>query len=129
MNGDSEMEWNHDTLSHKVIECIINVHRTLGPGFLESIYRNALGLELRQQGLQIEIEKDVAIDYQGVSVGRHRIDLLVEGRLIVELKAVEDLTRTHYAQVRSYLRATNLRVALPVNFSKPVADYRRIEPM
>jgi len=110
-----------------VIACIIKVHQTLGPGFLESVYRNALLVELRRQGLEAASENEVPVLYQGVEVGRHRIDLLVEGRLIVELKAVEELSRAHYAQTRSYLKASNQRVAILVNFAKPMADYRRVE--
>ena len=128
MTNEDEMNgWKNDSLSRTVIECIIRVHQVLGPGFLESVYRNALGVELQRHDLEFEMEKDVRVDYEGVEVGKHRIDLIVAGRLIVELKAVEELSRAHYAQARSYLKATNLRVALLVNFSKTFADYRRVE--
>ena len=127
MSGDEAVGWKNDTLSRRVIECIIRVHRVLGPGFLESVYRNALGVELRRHGLEFEMEKDVRVEYEGVEVGRHRIDMIVSERLVVELKAVEELSRAHYAQARSYLKATNLRVALLVNFAKSMADTRRIE--
>ncbi len=127
MCGDKTTGWENDTLSEKVIGCIIKVHQVLGPGFLESIYRNALAVEFQRRGLIVEIEREIRVNYEGVEVGRHRIDMIVGGSLIVELKAVENLSRAHYAQVRSYLRATNLRIALLVNFSKPVADYRRVE--
>jgi len=115
-----------DPLTHRIIEAIIRVHGVLGPGFLESIYHRALGIELTRQGIPTVTELDINIEYEGQPVGRHRLDLVVDGRVIVELKTVEELSKAHYAQVRSYLRATGLPVALLVNFSKEKADYRRI---
>lgn len=116
-----------DELTARVIQCIILVHQTLGPGFLESIYRNALRIELRRQNLATESEKLVVIYYDGYEVGRHRLDLLVERQLILELKTVQALGSAHYAQVRSYLKATNLHIALLINFAPHRADFRRIE--
>jgi len=105
---------------------VIRVHRVLGPGFLEVIYRRALLVELREQRLIVKTEVEVPVYYGGHEVGRHRLDLLVEGCLILELKAVESLCPVHYAQVRSYLKASRLKCALLINFSTPQADYRRI---
>jgi GxxExxY protein len=122
--GDS---YRGDRLTGRVIQCIIHVHQTLGPGFLESVYRRALLIELRKQDLTTEAEKEVVVYYDGRKVGRHRLDLLVEGQLILELKTVEALSKAHYAQVRSYLRATRLNVALLVNFADDRADFRRVE--
>lgn len=116
-----------DELTRRIIACIITVHNTLGPGFLENVYHNALILELRKQGLNVETEKEVIIYYSGQEVGRHRLDILVESAVIVELKAVEELSGAHYAQVRSYLKATDLKVGLLVNFAKERADIRRVE--
>ena len=116
-----------DDLTGRVIRCIIRVHRTLGPGFLESIYRRAMLVELHKQDLETEAEKEVTVYYDGQEVGKHRLDLLVEGQLIVELKTVEALSKAHYAQVRSYLKATRLEIALLVNFARELADFRRIE--
>ncbi len=79
------------------------------------------------RGLQVETEKEVIIYYEGEEVGKHRLDILVENRVIVELKTVEDLSKAHYAQVRSYLKATNLRIGFLVNFAGHKADFRRIE--
>jgi GxxExxY protein len=120
-------EWKKDRLSQKVISSIIQVHQTLGPGFLESIYHKALLVELREQGLPVETERKVVVRYKGVVVGRHRLDLVVQEKLIVEVKTVSDLSQAHYSQARSYLRAVGLRVAILVNFAKPMADYRRVE--
>jgi GxxExxY protein len=84
-------------------------------------------IELESAHLSVEVEKEVPIFYKGREVGRHKLDLLVESTVIVELKAVEDLSRAHYAQVRSYLKATGLSTALLVNFSKEKSDFRRID--
>jgi GxxExxY protein len=115
-------------LTYVVIDAIIAVHSELGPGFLESIYQRALALELRKRGIAVATEMDVTISYAGEVIGRHRLDLVVGGLVIVEVKTVEALGRAHYAQVRSYLRATGLPVALLVNFAREKADYRRVEP-
>jgi GxxExxY protein len=115
-----------DPLTERIIACIVTVHRNLGPGFLESVYRNALLLELRKAKLQVDSEREIRVHYDGVEVGLHRLDLLVEGQVIVELKTVEELGAAHYAQVRSYLKATGLKKALLVNFAKARSDFRRI---
>jgi GxxExxY protein len=120
-------DWSGDRLTERVIRCVIHVHQVLGPGFLEKIYRRALLIELRKQGLATEAETVVVVHYDGQEVGRHRLDLIVERQLILELKTVDALSRTHYAQVRSYLRATLLKVALLINLSGDRADFRRIE--
>ncbi len=127
MGGDRVMEWDEDELTRRIIQCVIRVHQVLGPGFLEGIYKNSLVMELRKNGLRFEVEKEVVIAYDGEEVGRYRLDLLVEKRVIVELKTVDELSRSHYAQVRAYLKAAGLRRGLLVNFSKSLADYRRVE--
>lgn len=125
--GDKGIEYGEDKLTEAVIQCIIKVHQSLGPGFLESIYRKALLIELKKCGLHVEDEKEVTVHYEGMEVGRHRLDIVVENKVIVELKTVEHLSEAHYAQVRSYLKATGLRVAILVNFAAEKADFRRIE--
>lgn len=117
---------NAESLTRRIIFCVIRVHQTLGPGFLEKIYRRALRIELGRQGLAVESEKPIDIQYEGEFVGRHHLDLLVEGAVIVELKTVEALSKAHYAQVRSYLKATDLSEALLVNFAAERADFRHI---
>ena len=121
------MSYQQDLLTERVINGIIKVHSTLGPGFLESIYRNALAIELRKQNQAIEREKEVIIYYEGEEVGRHRLDLLVEGSVVVELKTVEELGKAHYSQVRSYLKATRCKRGILVNFADAKADFRRVE--
>jgi GxxExxY protein len=115
-----------DELSKKIIGAAIEVHRELGPGFLESIYEEALKVELSEHGLSVEFQKEVTIEYLGVVVGVHRLDLLVEGQIIVEMKAAKELTDVHLAQLRSYLKATGLKVGLLLNFAKPKLEIRRV---
>ncbi|MBI3599665.1 MAG: GxxExxY protein, partial [Nitrospinae bacterium] len=96
-----EIEYEKDKLTELIIQSIIRVHQILGPGFLESIYRKALMIELRKQGLNVETEKEAVVYYEAEEVGRHRLDIVVGDRVIIELKTVEELSKAHYAQVRS----------------------------
>ena len=114
-------------ITEKIIKAIIRVHQSLGPGFLERIYHNALIIELTRQGLHVESEKQIEVYYESELVGTHRSDLLVENQVIVELKTVEELRGVHCAQLRSYLKAAELRAGLLVNLAKDRADYRRVE--
>lgn len=114
-------------LTDKIIKACIAVHKELGPGFLESIYHNALKIELQRQHLNFESEKEVRVEYCGVEVGTYRVDLFVEDEIIVELKAVEELHKKYYAQVRSYLNALKKEVGLLVNFADFKIDVRRVE--
>jgi GxxExxY protein len=113
---------------HRVIGCCINVHRELGPGLLEGIYRRALCVELRHAGLEFETEKRVMVSYRGEPLCHQRVDLLIGGTVLLELKAVRRLARIHRARIISYLRATHLRVGLLVNFHAATipAGLRRI---
>jgi len=120
-------KWRKEDLTDKIINACINVHKELGPGFLESIYHNALKIELERQKLVFESEKEVKIKYRGIEVGSHRIDLFVEGEIVLELKTVEDLNKKYYAQVRSYLKAMNKEIGLLVNFADFTLDVRRVE--
>src|SRR5262245_49031438 len=112
----------------QVISRGLRVRRTLGPGFLESIYRNALSVELRLAALPFEFEKTVVVRYRELPVGSHRLDFVVAGIVILELKAVKELEGVHYAQVLSYLKATGLRVGVLMNFGAPTlkSGLRRI---
>ena len=116
-----------DDLIHRVIGGLIGVHKELGPGFLENVYHRAVEIEFRQQGIALETEKEISPQYRGERVGAHRLDLTIEGQLVVELKTVEKLGKKHYAQVRSYLKAADKPVGLLVNFSDFKLDARRVE--
>ena len=120
-------DYPESQLDRRVIGCAIRVHRELGPGFIESIYRNALIVDLRRDGIAFEVEKEIVVYYDGAEVGRHRLDLFVENILILELKAIEQLATIHYMQLRSYLKATNLPYGLLMNFGTTKLDVRRVE--
>jgi len=113
-------------LSNQIIGAAIKVHKELGPGFLESIYEEALKVELSKNELDFASQMEVQIEYLGVPVGLHRLDLLVQNEVIVELKAVKELADIHFAQLRSYLKATGMNVGLLLNFSKPTLEVRRV---
>jgi len=121
------MKDGYNNITEKIIHCIIQVHKTLGPGFMENIYHKALLIELKNNSLKTESEKDIKIFYNEIEIGSHRLDLLVDDSVIIELKTVEELSKAHYAQIKSYLHATGLKIGILVNFSKEKADYRRIE--
>jgi GxxExxY protein len=115
-----------EDLTQEIIGAAMEVHRTLGPGFLESIYRNALLQELQQRNVWLQAERDVPVLYKNHLVGRHRLDLVVENRVIVELKAISGISDVHFAQVLSYLKATNLHLALILNFGGPRLTWKRL---
>jgi GxxExxY protein len=105
-----------DDLAHRVIGAAIEVHRLLGPGFLESVYEEALCVELGLRHIRFARQVPISLKYKGERVGQARLDLLVDDCLVVELKAVESLAPIHLAQVLSYLKATRFRLGLLINF-------------
>jgi GxxExxY protein len=108
-----------DRWASAVIGAAIEVHRLLGPGFVESVYEEGLCLELYRRAIPFERQAPIAVAYKGQLVGEGRVDILVDNKLIVELKAVEVLQPIHTAQVLSYLSATNLHLGLLINFKVP----------
>lgn len=115
-----ELDKDIEALAYRIIGCAIEVHREIGPGYLESVYENALAVELTQQRIAYERQVAVDIEYQGVNVGQGRIDLLVCGCVIIELKAIDQFAPIHQAQVISYLKATGLQLGLLINFNTEV---------
>lgn len=109
-----------DDLARAVIGAAIEVHRQLGPGFLEAIYEEALSVELTDAGILVERQKEIGVIYKGRTIGKHRLDLLVGGSLVVELKTVEELAEIHKAQVIFYLKTTRLPLGLLINFNVPI---------
>lgn len=120
------MGHDFEQLSGEIIAAAIDVHRELGPGFLEAIYESAMTVALRHRGISYEAQKEIVVVFGGEVVGEHRIDLIVAGKLVVELKAVKALEDIHFAQLRSYLRATRLSVGLLLNFYSPTLVIKRI---
>lgn len=116
----------HGALTDPIIGAAIQVHRTLGPGFLESIYQGALEVELRHREILFERQLSVPILYRGVEVGSHRLDLLVADEVVVELKAIKDLDDIHFATVRSYLTATRRTTGLLLNFAHTKLVVKRV---
>jgi GxxExxY protein len=114
-----------DELTERIIGCAYAVSNTLGCGFLEKVYENALAIELRKAGLKAVQQHIVKVKYAGAVVGDFSADILVEGRVIVELKAVDALAQIHVAQCLNYLKATGLRVCLLINFGKPKVQIKR----
>jgi GxxExxY protein len=115
-----------EELTGKIIAAAIEVHRQLGPGFLETIYEQSLKIELSKRGIAFEAQKPVEVRYAGELVGNHTLDVMIEGKVVVELKAVKDLDDVHYAQLRSYLRATGSKVGLLMNFNSPTLVVKRV---
>lgn len=109
-----------DQLAHAVIGAAIEVHRALGPGFLESVYEEALSFELEQRAIPFTRQHIISVSYKGRPVGEGRLDMLVAGWLVVELKAVDVLAPIHMAQVISYLKATGHKLGLLINFNVPI---------
>lgn len=106
-----------DRLAKAVWDSALEVHRTLGAGFLELVYEKALAVELSQRGVPFERQKSIELQYKGIPVGEARLDFLVGGLVVVELKSVEAIHPVHQAQVLNYLRATNLELGLLINFN------------
>jgi len=108
-------------LSHKIIGAAIEVHKHLGPGLLESAYRDCLAFEISQNGLYVEREKVLPLKYKGITLNQgYRIDLVVENRIVLELKTVEGLTDVHHAQMVTYLKLGNYPLGLLINFHSKI---------
>ena len=122
MNADSK---RLDEISERVIGCAFTVANTLGAGFLEKVYENALVHELTKAGLMVRQQIAIAVEYDGITVGTYAADLLVEHAVLVEIKAVRALDTNHDAQYLNYLRATGLTVCLLMNFANPRLEIRR----
>jgi GxxExxY protein len=108
-------------ISFRIIEAAIKIHRALGPGLLESIYRTCLIYELAEAGLKVVAEQLVPVSYRGVIFeGGYRLDLLIEDQIVVEIKSIEGILPVHHAQLLSYLRLTGKPLGLLINFNVPV---------
>jgi GxxExxY protein len=116
----------HEELTDKALGACFEVVRELGAGFLESVYEKALMVAIRQKGLHVEAQVPLTVKFRGVIVGEFFADILVEGKLIIELKSVSALRPEHQAQVINYLKATGIAVGLLVNFGNPKLEYRRL---
>lgn len=113
-------------LTHKIIGCAMQVHRVLGNGFQEVIYQRSLAIEMLYAGLDFEREKEMQIFYREEEVGTRRVDFFVEGKVMVELKAVEKLEDVHKAQAINYCEAYNIADGLLINFGSKSLEFKRV---
>lgn len=116
----------HQGITQKIIGCAMKVHSTLGNGFQEVIYQRALALEMECNGLLFEREKEMEIFYREAQIGTRRVDFFVEGKIMVELKAVIKLEDVHLAQAMNYLEAYNMEIGLLINFGARSLEFKRV---
>jgi len=115
-----------DDLSHRIIGVAIDIHKKLGPGFQEKIYEEALLKEFQKSGIGYEKQKVVRVDYNGVNLGNQRIDLLVDGEIILEIKACTKIIPIHRDQLISYLKTANKKLGLILNFGRSRLEIKRV---
>lgn len=120
------MKHQFEELSGQILAEAVRVHKELGPGFLESVYQKAMEVALEQRGIAFERQKEIIVLFDGMNVGLHRLDLVVDNEVIVEIKAVKALDDVHFAQLRSYLRAADLEVGLLLNFNAATLAVKRV---
>ena len=127
MDGQAQQDerLKYSDITQSVIGCAFEVINELGAGFLESVYEKALLLALVQKGLSVQSQHPIRVMFRGHGVGDFYADLLVEGKVIVELKAVKAIAPEHQAQIINYLNATGIEVGLLINFGNPRLEYRR----
>jgi len=113
-------------LSYQIMAAVSEVHKVLGPGFLESIYEKALIKELESRGIKVETQKVIDLMYKDRKIGIHRLDLVVDSKVVIELKTVERFSVHHKAQLTSYLKASGYKLGILVNFSKSKVEYQRV---
>jgi len=116
----------HKDLSYSVMSAAYEVHQVLGPGFSENIYEEALARELSRQGIKFERQKAVNISYKGAVIGEYRLDFVVEGKIVLEIKAVSEMTPLFDAQVYSYLKAIGLKLGILLNFGQKSLVSKRV---
>ena len=124
MNADVQLIANNT--SSRVIECAYRISNTLGSGFLEKVYENAMAVEFRHAGLEYAQQPPFLVRYRQEVVGEYIPDFVVADTLVVEIKALDALSRIHHAQCVNYLRATNLKLALLLNFGRPRLEIKRL---
>ena len=113
-------------LSYEIVNAAFEVHNILGPGFLESIYEEAMAIELENRGHKVEKQARISVIYKDQKIGEHVLDLIVDGRIILELKAVADIAPIHKQQALSYLKATGYQLAIIINFNSPGLQTERV---
>lgn len=120
------MDLIYKELSYKIVGCAMEVHNQLGYGFLEKVYENALLFELKNKNTEVKNQIPIKVHYKGNIIGNYIADVLVEDKVILELKSVEKIIDSHIAQTINYLKATGLKLAIIINFGKEKLEYERI---
>lgn len=126
MNTMINEKYPESELTGKIIGCCMEVHRILGNGFQEVIYQRALSVELNQQKISYSREHEMEIFYKGENIGTRRVDFFVEGKIMVELKAIIKLEDVHLAQAINYLEAYNMDIGLLINFGSRSLEFKRV---
>ena len=117
----------HSELTYEIIGAAMEVHATLGPGFLESVYQEAFAIELLSRKISFDTEKRIDIIYKGIKLEKHFVaDFICDNHVIVEIKALSALTNEHQAQVLNYLKATGIKVGLLINFGSNSLEHKRL---
>jgi GxxExxY protein len=122
----SKGEMIYPDLSYRIVGCALEVYRELGYGFLEKVYENALMVALQQAGVQATQQVTIEVPFRGVVVGQYTADIIVEQKVLLELKSCDDISPVHMAQTLNYLKATNLRLGIVLNFTKGDLQFRRV---
>lgn len=117
---------NINELTHKIIGCAMEVHKQLGNGFQEVVYQRALSIELNMQGVEHIREQEMPLYYKGYDIGTRRVDFFIEGKVMVEIKAIEKLEDVHKAQAINYCEAYNIADGLLINFGGKSLDFKRV---
>ncbi|MFC1762315.1 GxxExxY protein [Planctomycetota bacterium] len=120
------MNQDLNSITESTIGCAYTVSNTLGHGFLEKVYENALAHELSKKGLQTQKQVPIKVTYEGICVGDYQADILVNGKILLEIKAQQNLSAAHMAQCMNYLKATGLKICLLINFGKPRVEVKRV---
>jgi GxxExxY protein len=118
-------EYKYEEITKEIIGCGMKVHSILGKGFPEVIYQRALAIEFKKKELGFEREKEMPIYYKDYNIGARRVDFLVEGKVLVEIKAITEINDLHHAQILNYLTAYNLNVGLLINFGEKSLKFKR----
>jgi GxxExxY protein len=123
---NTDSNYIYREITELIIGCSYKVYKTLGAGFLEKVYENAMVIELKDKGLKVSTQHPIKVFYHDQIIGEYYADLLVEDRVIVELKAVSDLSKAHEVQLLNYLKATGIRVGLLINFGDDIKIKRKV---
>ncbi|MEA1962363.1 MAG: GxxExxY protein [Bacillota bacterium] len=124
--SDQEKRLLYHDISEQVIACAYKVFHVLGAGFLEKVYENALAVELRKRGLTVVQQHPINVYYEDILVGEYCADLIIENKIVVELKAISTLTKAHEVQLVNYLKATGMQVGLLINFGDDISFKRKV---